>query len=104
MSYTNKLLMPGDGAINPFTVPGTTRKYTCSAGATILVPDFDAALMLSEGWVNSTGSGSGSAGPTSGRPSAPSVGQIYTDTTVGAAVVYAGAKTGWLHHATGAST
>jgi len=31
MSLPNELVMPGDGATNPYTVPGTTRKYSATA-------------------------------------------------------------------------
>lgn len=102
MSTVFKLIMPGDRAVNPFTVPGTNRKYVCAGGANILVPDYDADLMTSsEGWVNSLTKST--AGPTSARPINPQIGMTFNDTTIGAAVTYAGPKTGWLHHATGAS-
>lgn len=105
MSYTYKLLIPADGAVNPFTVSGTGRSYSCAVGSTVLVPDFDANLMLGSGWVNSIGSGSAahSAGPTSSRPVNPPIGHTYNDTTIGAAIVWGGFVTGWRHHATGAS-
>jgi hypothetical protein len=103
MAYNNMLLMPGDGAVNPFTIPGTTRKYTCAAGATLSVPDFDAAILLGVGWVNSLGTRGGNVGTTAQRPANPPANTVFNDTTVGAAVVYGGPRTGWLHHSSGAS-
>jgi hypothetical protein len=105
MAYTYLLLMPGDGATNPFVIPGVfpKRSYSCAVGSTVSVPDFDAALMMSAGWVNSTGAARGGAGTTAQRPAAPLMGMVFNDSTVGAAVVYLGPKGGWVHHATGAS-
>lgn len=104
MSMPNKLMMPGDNAPNPFAVAGTSRKYSCAAGAAVLVPEADAAIMMSAGWVNATGPcGFSSAGPTTARPTSPYVGHTHTDTTISAVVVYAGKVTGWLNSATGAS-
>ena len=103
MSNALCLLMPGDGALNPFAIPGTKRKYTCTAGATVQVPDSDAAIMTTCGWINALGLHGGNVGPTTGRPANPPFNTVCNDTTIGAAVVYAGLKTGWLHHATGAS-
>lgn len=100
MPVTNVVLAPGDKALNPITIPGTTRKYTCAAGAVIAVPDFDAGILRTSGWVKTHG---GTTGPTSGRPVTPDIGTYYLDTTVGAQVVYLGPKQGWVHHATGAS-
>jgi len=104
MSLPTLMCMPGDGAVNPFTIPGTTRTYTCTAGSAILVPEEDANLLRSQGWV---AAGPGAvvkrAGPTSTRPATPFVGEIQIDTTENLAVIYAGPKTGWLNVATGAS-
>ena len=88
-----------NAALSPFTIPGTTRRYTCAAGAVIDVPDFDAAVLASIGWVAMTPK-DGSVGPTSGRPAAPHIGQQFIDTTVGAIVVSDG-RSAWLHHITG---
>jgi hypothetical protein len=87
------------------TVNGRT--YTCAVGATpILVPDFDALVLLSNGWLASTADG---AGTTAQRPlanqatstPAPNVGFSYFDTTLGTKVVWNGKN--WINHATGAS-
>jgi hypothetical protein len=102
MAVSTKLLFPGDGAVNPYTVPGTTRTYTCAAGASVLVPEFDAILMQNSGWVNSCGE-RGAAGVTASRPASPYVNQVYNDTQAGYLVVYGGKVTGWLRCTNGAS-
>jgi hypothetical protein len=92
--------MPGDGAANPFTIPGTSRKYSCNAGSAISVVGEDAQLLGGQGWVFlATTFG---AGPTSARPTSPLKGHTYLDTTLNALLVYGGPKSGWLHHSTGA--
>ena len=103
MSLPNQVIMPADGAPNPFTIPGTTRSYRCSAGASISVVGDDAIILRNAGWVSATGAAVIGSGATSGRPSNALVGQAYNDTTIGALVIYGGKKTGWLHHSTGAS-
>lgn len=97
-----KILMPGDGAINPYTIPGTIRTYTCAVGSKVTVPDFDAVLMLNSGWVNSIG-WHGGAGTTTQRPTAPKWNEMYNDTTAGYIVTWAGPKTGWINSLTGAA-
>lgn len=103
MSLPNQIVMPADGAPNPFTIPGTSRTYRCTAGASIAVVGDDAIVLRNAGWVSASGAAIVGSGATSGRPTAALVGQAYCDTTIGALVIYAGKKTGWLHHATGAS-
>jgi hypothetical protein len=51
MSLPNLIVMPADGAQSPFTIPGTTRRYSCTAGAAISVPGEDATIMRGMGWV-----------------------------------------------------
>ncbi len=103
MSLPNQIVMPGDGAPNPFTIPGTTRTYTCSAGSSISVVGDDANILRNAGWVSANGAAVIGSGATSGRPANALIGQAYIDTTVGAIVIYGGRKAGWLHHCTGAS-
>jgi hypothetical protein len=100
MAINSVLLAPGDKALNPMTIPGTTRRYTCAAGAVISVPEFDAEIMRTQGWVKTH---AGTAGTTSGRPTNAGVNQFYLDTTLGAQIVYLGPKAGWVNAATGAS-
>ena len=103
MSLPNQIVMPADGAPNPFTIPGTTRAYRCSPGSSISVVGDDAIILRNAGWVSASGATIVGSGATSGRPIKALIGQAYNDTTIGALVIYAGKKTGWLHHATGAS-
>jgi hypothetical protein len=103
MSLPNQIIMPADGAPNPFSIPGTTRAYKCAAGSAISVVGDDALVLRNVGWVSASGAAIIGSGATSGRPVSALVGQAYNETTIGALVIYAGKKAGWLHHATGAS-
>ena len=89
-------MMPPANGQNKFTTNGRT--YSCATGATILVPDYDANVMEANGWVKTSRDG---AGTTAQRPTNPTVGTQYHDTTVGAIVMWNGKS--WLHHNTGAS-
>jgi hypothetical protein len=93
---------PADGLHNTGTANG--RKYTAAPGAPIAVPDFDAAVLCTNGWIAASGSSSGVsvvAGPTAQRPVNPPVNTRFQDTTVGYEVMFDG-KT-WRHPQTGAS-
>ena len=105
MSGPTKIIMPGDGAPSPYTIPGTGRKYACAAGSAITVVADDADILLSNGYVtaHSHRAIGGRAGTTANRPSPVTQGHVYNDTTVGAMIVYGGPVTGWLHGTTGAS-
>ncbi len=103
MSLPNQIVMPADGAANPFTIPGTTRKYSCAAGAAISVVGDDALVLLNNGWIGGSSLNVVGSGATAARPAKPQPGNSYNDTTVGGLVIYAGSKTGWVHHSTGAS-
>jgi hypothetical protein len=103
MSLPSQIVMPADGAPNPFTIPGTTRTYRCAAGSSLSVVGDDAIILRNAGWVSASGAAIIGSGPTSVRPSNPIIGQAYNDTTIGAIVIYGGPKTGWLNHSTGAS-
>ena len=81
------------------TVNGRT--YTCAAGGSIDVPDFDAVVLLADGWINVAGGTLlTTVGPTSSRPANPSKGQAYHDTTLGYTIVHDTAN--WRNPATGA--
>lgn len=98
-------MVPGDTTVNPITIPGTKRAYSCAQGSIINVPDFDFQTLSNAGWVETVGSNSGcDVGPTSGRPSSITVpvGFQYVDTTLNAVVTLAGVKTGWVNAVTGA--
>lgn len=99
----NVAVFPSANAPTTVTVKG--RVYTCAVGATpIVVPDFDAFVLLANGWLASASSG---AGTTAQRPAAalgvpaPNVGFEYFDSTVGANVIWNGRN--WINHATGAT-
>jgi hypothetical protein len=101
----NLQLFPAANA--PTTVIANGRTYTCPVGGTpILVPDFDAFVLLANGWLASA---VGAAGTTAQRPAAnpalgvppPPTGFSYFDSTVGAKVIWNGKN--WINHATGAT-
>jgi hypothetical protein len=98
----NVRVTPTAKSPNPFTIPGTGRKYTCAVGSTIDVPDFDAAVLKNAGWLSTT-AGDGSVGTTAQRPANAHAQQEYLDTTVGAIVISDG-KGNWLHHVTGVAS
>lgn len=77
------------------------RTYTCAAGGTIDVPDFDAQVMLADGWINASGGAvQTTVGTTAQRPAKPSKGQAYHDTTLGLTIVHD--TVNWRNPATGA--
>jgi hypothetical protein len=98
-------VFPSAGAQTTIVVRGRT--YTRPVGSTITVPDHDAFVLCSNGWLRSALDG---AGTTAQRPSAnptlgispPRVGFHFYDTTIGATVIWNGAT--WVHYATGASS
>jgi hypothetical protein len=91
-----RMIPPADG--NHGTITIRTRVYTCAAGATIDVPDFDANVMMANGW---TASATGGVGATAARPTAPKTGQQFLDTTVGKIVVWDGKA--WRDHVDGSA-
>jgi len=84
------------GVPNPFVIPGTKRSYAVSAGSALSVPDFDAQILASVGWILLAKN----VVPTSGRPVGALAGQSILDSTVGAILISDG-KGNWLHSATG---
>ena len=104
MGLPTEIVMPGDGAANPFRIStvGASRTYSCVAGSAITVPGEDAQMLRSHGWVGAKNAQILSEGPTTARPAYVLQGQAFTDTTISATVVYGGPKTGWLHYITGA--
>lgn len=72
----NVRLIPANGKAATITV--NNRTYTCAAGATIDVPDFDAYQMTANNWVTL----GATVGATSARPTKPSPGQTFHDTTL----------------------
>lgn len=93
---TMRLMPPSTGLNNPITVNG--RKYTCIVDSTIDVPDHDGAIMRANGWVATAGGG---ADVTTARPTNPSIGTTFHDTTLGKIVVWDGKK--WRDYSSGAA-
>ena len=107
MSLPNQVVMPGDGAPTTFTIPGTTRSYTCAAGAAISVVGEDAFELRNAGWVGlAPGAAFQGAGTTTNRPTLQkgNIGSYYIDTTLNIVIVYGGPVSGWLNAATGVSS
>jgi hypothetical protein len=100
MSMTVRLMPPGDGLHNTIRVNGRT--YTQTPGNTLDVPDFDAAVMVANGWLQSCPGAT--VGTTAMRPLSPFNNQPFTDLTVGGLVVWDAKGKAWLHHVTGAAT
>jgi hypothetical protein len=88
-----RLIPPPGGA----TTPANGRSYTCAANATLDVPDFDAFVLIANGWLKVAGS----VGATSARPASPFKGQTFHDTTLGYNITWDGKA--WRNPATGAA-
>ena len=93
---THRLIPPGGPGTNPITVNGRT--YSCAAGSTIDVPDFDAQVLMANGWSTAA---AGGAGLTANRPANPTKGMQFHDTTLNSTVVYDGRT--WRNPKTGAA-
>jgi hypothetical protein len=94
---TIRLHAPASGMNNSITVNGRT--YTTTPGTPIDVPDFDAFVMLANGWTAiDVGAG---VGATALRPNPANKGVTFLDTTIGAHIQYDG-KT-WRNPITGAT-
>jgi hypothetical protein len=96
----HQMLPPPLGA----TTKVNGRTYTCAAGATLLVPDFDGIALQSAGWILVAEAG---AGTTAQRPTVTASGQPltkgmrYHDTTLGKLIIYDGSNA-WRDTNTGA--
>ena len=93
MPRTLRLLPPPEIAYRSLTVNG--RSYSAAPGAVLDVPDFDAEILLANGWIAGTpictcGQAHGGIGATAARPSPPARGMHFYDTTVGADIVFDG--------------
>jgi hypothetical protein len=91
-----RLTPPDNNTHEPMAVNGRT--YSCNVGSTVDVPEFDAKVLIANGWINTAGPNA-QVGTTALRPTAPKVGERYLDTTVGAVVTWTGS--GWTHSVTG---
>lgn len=91
---TQRVSPPSDGR-NSLTFNGRT--YSCAVGSTIDVPDFDALVLIANGW---TAASSHGADVTANRPANPKRGMTYLDTTLGAVISFDGKR--WRNPLTGA--
>ena len=96
---TTRVMPPGDG-LHP-TIKVNGRTYTAAVGSTIDVPDHDALVMVSNGWL--AVAGAAAVGTTAQRPTAPVHNQQFVDTTVGMVVLYDAYGKRWVNHITGAA-
>jgi hypothetical protein len=71
------------------------RTYVCAAGATIDAPDFDAWILMANGFIALAAG----VGATAQRPSKPSPGQNFHDTSLNLTIVWEGSA--WRNPATG---
>lgn len=94
----NVRLMSANNLAKTQTVNGRT--YSVATNGTIDVPDFDAVVLLADGWINAAGgSALTTSGPTGARPAKPSKGQTFHDTTLGVTIVHD--QSNWRNPATG---
>lgn len=84
------------------TIAANGRSYSATPGNPISVPDFDAQVLVANGWLLGGATLDQAVGPTSARPANPRKGQRYHDTTVGAELLWDGGV--WRHTQTGASS
>lgn len=96
--------MPNHRMMAPNNV-GTTiavngRSITLAASAVADVSDFDADVLEANGWIKAAG-GVGGVGTTAQRPTAPTRGQEYADTTLSQVVKFDGKF--WRNVFTGAA-
>jgi hypothetical protein len=98
----NVQVFPSASAPTKMTVNG--RVYSCSVGSVITVPDNDAFVLCSNGWLRSAADG---AGPTAARPTKAAngtpirTGFQYFDSDIGMTIIWNGKS--WVSHATGAT-
>ena len=90
---TKRVFPPNDGRLST-TVNGRT--YTFPSGSYIDVPDFDADVLVANGWSAAASHG---ADVTAARPTNPKKGATFLDTTLGYNVVFDGKY--WRNPVTG---
>lgn len=89
-----RVIPPANGPYS-ITLSGN-RTLTTTAGNPLDVDAADAYVMAANGWLIC---GTNGVGTTAQRPAGPTKGMRFTDTTVGAEIVYDGAA--WRHKVTG---
>jgi hypothetical protein len=91
---TIRLLPPLDVKFQTLTTNG--RNHSAAPGVVHDVIDFDADSLGGNGWTRV-----GEVGATAQRPVNPARGKLFTDTSVGAMIIFDGAT--WRNPATGAA-
>ena len=76
------------------------RTYTPVQGVPQVVPDFDAAILSANGWVNSAGNASSGSDTTVNRPANPKRNDTFHDQTLGIIIIFDGKV--WRNPVTGA--
>ncbi len=102
MQLTRRILPPV-AAIKQ-TVVTNGRTYTGTPGQTFDVPDYDAAVLTANGWIDIAPSGPTASRPAPNATTAPytaALGTRYFDTTIAALIVFDGLT--WRDPATGAA-
>ncbi len=74
------------------------RNYPGTAGTPLDVPEHDVPILVANGWIICA---AGGVGATAARPLNPRKGAEFSDTTVGAEIIFDGVT--WRHAVTGAS-
>lgn len=90
-----RVLPPNTGRCS---TPVNGRTYTTTNGAYLDVPDFDAAVLVANGWHLVA---AGGVATTTNRPANPPKGTRMLDTTLGIEIVWDGAA--WRNKITGAA-
>jgi hypothetical protein len=95
---TQRIMPPADGTHGSISVNG--RSYSVAIGGYVDVPDQDARIMSANGWTLSA-AGLGGVGTTTLRPTNPTKGQNFHDTTLGYNIVWDGKN--WRNPTSGAT-
>ena len=80
------------------TISCQGRVYTSKIGVANFVPDFDAPVLIANGWLPCQTDENTPTGPSAERPVEPLRGEIFIDSTVGAALIFDGLR--WRDAAT----
>lgn len=99
MAITVLLHPPVNPAYRALTVNG--RSYVGAPGTPQNIMSADAHVLLANGWLHAFSTKTCPSGLTTDRPAAPTAGDKFHDTTVGALLIWDGAT--WRNTITGAS-
>jgi hypothetical protein len=90
-----RVMPPASGST---TCTANGRSYSCAVGSFLDVPDFDALVLLANGWTSPAGGLE--VGTTASRPAKPKKNQAFHDSTLGYVIHFDGAN--WRNPNTGA--